>query len=142
MAPKKFPRSLRSSQLLSHDFSFFAEKNYSSLWAKTYQVTNTLLNFGEKNLLAKSKTKSGPNQRYGKKKKWETFLKVRAHGIVHGLGNLHCSPIFFKFSQGSLHKKYNPLKTATKAKSFQKKILKKLYQPRNLSRSFFSFIVP
>lgn len=142
MAQKIFPRSLRSHQWLSHDFSFFAEKGYSSVWAKTYELTNAFLTFGQKNLLAKSKSKNHPNPRLGKSKKSTTFLKTRTVSITDGFGTFRCSPVFFKFSQRGLLKKYNPLKTASKTRPRQKMGGKKTRFQRKPLRAYSSIIVP
>jgi hypothetical protein len=142
MAQKTFPRSLRSSKLLSQDFSFYSEKTYPSVWAKALELTHVLFAFSQKNLLLKSKTKKTPSQRSGRKKVWPSFLGARPYTTTNGLGVLRCSPILFKFSQQSLSRKYNPLKTVPLARSSSKKVWKKPLarrQPRGKNLSFIFF---
>lgn len=120
MAQKVFPRSLRSPKYLSADSSFYAENAYPLVWAKTCEVSNLFLTFCQKNLLTKLKNKTSQNKRAGKKKKMQTFISTRAL-TSNWMGTFHYSPILFKFSNASLAKKYNPIKTKRKTRSFLKK---------------------
>lgn len=120
MAQKIFPRSLRSGQLLSQDYSFYSENHYSKLWAKGYEVLNFLFSFSQKNLLYKGKRKGAFQKRPGKRKKIPSFLQTRFY-LSNILGLFQCSPILFKFVHGSLAKKYNPMINKFKVRRSSKK---------------------
>lgn len=113
MAQKIFPRSLRSQKLLSQDFSFYTENNYSKVWTKTCQLAENLLSFSQKNLLYKNKGKMGGNKRPAKKKKIPSFLNTRLH-VSNLMGTFKVSPILFKFAHHTFAKKYNPIKAIYK----------------------------
>lgn len=120
MAQKIFPRALRSQKLLSQDFSFYSEKNYSHVWAKSYQLAENLLSFSKKNLLYKNKRKAGSNKRPGKKQKLPSFLNSRFY-VSNLMGTFQISPILFKFAHQSFSKKYNPIKAVYKIRRSAKR---------------------
>lgn len=125
MAQKIFPRSLRSQKILSQDFSFYSENNYSSVWAKTYQLAENLLTFSQKNLLYKNKRKGSGNKRPAKKKKLPSFLNARL-SVSNIMGSYKISPILFKFAHQTFSKKYNPIKAMYKIRrSVPRKQIKK-----------------
>lgn len=134
MAQKIFPRSLRSTKLLSPDFSFYGEETYSKVWIKGYQIANALLSFSQKNLLYKKKTRGG--KKPGKKKKIPSFLYVRSCAS-NLAGTFSYSPVLFKFPHLSLSKKYNPIKALRKKRFMFKKPWKKKVLSKRKSFSFF-----
>lgn len=125
MAQKIFPRSLRSTKLLSQDYSFYSEKLYPTVWANGYKLSNALFSFSQKNLLEKIKPKNKNNKRPKKKKKSPSFLGTRSY-CSNWMGTFQYSPILFKFQRHSLSKKYNPIKTARKPRLLVNKFKKSL----------------
>lgn len=124
MAQKIFPRSLRSQKLLSYDFSFYTENNYSKVWAKTCELSENLFLFSQKNLLYKNKTKKSGNKRPTKKKKLPSFLTSRLY-VSNLMGTYKVSPILFKFAHQTFSKKYNPIKAVYKTRRTKQKSVKK-----------------
>ena len=136
MAQKIFPRSLRSPQWISQDFTFFSEKSYANVWAKGYEVAHAFLGFAQKNLLYKKKRKIRAGQRSHKRKKVPSFFPARFF-LCQKAGIFQGSPLLFKFAHGSLSKKYNPIKNTFKvARSFPTK-KKSLFLPRKSFKPFF-----
>jgi hypothetical protein len=126
MAQKIFPRSLRSQKLLSQDFSFYAENNYSEVWAKSCQLSENLFLFSQKNLQYKNKNKAGGNKRPTKKRKLPSFLNSRLY-VSNLMGTYKVSPILFKFAHQTFSKKYNPIKAVYKIRRTKRKDVKKRF---------------
>jgi len=135
MAQKIFPRSLRSQKRLSQDFSFYTEKNYASLWAKSYELATRLLVFSEKNASYQMKRQKFNVKRRAKKRQLLNFLNTRLT-MSNWIGPLKVYPILFKFAHLSFSKKYNPIQALRQVRrsSLKKKIqsnhapFKKLYR--------------
>jgi hypothetical protein len=118
MAQKSFPRSLRSPQQVSQDFSLYAEKAYANVWSKGYELGKLMLAFSQGQLLAKIKPKAHLRKRRSQKKKVASFFNARL-SASYWMGTISCSPIMVKFASLSASKKYNPIKAIRRVRSLR-----------------------
>lgn len=126
MAQKISPRSLRTVELLSNNFSLYSDYFYANVWKKSYMLLYNLYSFSLKNIILKKRRKFG--RRKGSRKKSVPSFILNRFFLSNQNPVLTISPILIKFANQSFSKKYNPIRISRSRSGFRNNRFRRFYR--------------